>query len=102
MNRMPACTKPVYYKKRKKALVEKRALVILFILSVSIPFFLSAALGLGPLKRFTFSREDALREWKEKIFQGRLLYAVNPDKDKGYVLAKSDKASSGLFYTIKY
>lgn len=94
--------KSAYYKKIKIALVKKKVLVILFILSAGISFFLSAAFGLGPLKWFTFNREDALREWKEKIFQGRVLYTVNPDKDNGYVLAKSDKASSGLFYTIKY
>lgn len=54
------------------------------------------------LKRFPFNKEDALKEWKEKVFRGRVFYEVNPAMPQGYLLAKSDKASSGLFYKIKF
>lgn len=59
-------------------------------------------LGLTELKRFSFNRENALKEWKEKIFHGRVLYAVTPRDPAGYLTGKSQKTSSGLFYLIKF
>lgn len=56
----------------------------------------------GELKWFPFNREDALKEWKEKIFRGRVIYEVNPETPHGYLFAKSQKASSGLFYKIRF
>ena len=61
-----------------------------------------AVLGLKELKWFSFNREDALKEWKEKIFQGRVLYTVKPRDPTGYLIGKSRKASSGLYYLIKF
>ena len=61
-----------------------------------------AVLGLTELKWFSFNREDALKEWKEKIFQGRVLYTVKPRDPTGYLIGKSRKASSGLYYLIKF
>ena len=61
-----------------------------------------AVLGLTELKRFSFNRENALKEWKEKIFHGRVLYAVTPRDPAGYLTGKSQKTSSGLFYLIKF
>lgn len=61
-----------------------------------------AVLGLTELKWFSFNREDALKEWKEKIFTGRVLYTVKPRDPSGYLTGKSRKASSGLFYPIKF
>ncbi len=61
-----------------------------------------AVLGLTELKRFSFNRENALKEWKEKIFHGRVLYTVTPRDPAGYLTGKSRKASSGLFYLIKF
>lgn len=56
----------------------------------------------GELKWFPFNREDALKEWKEKVFRGRVFYEVSPGAPQGYLFAKSDKASSGLFYKISF
>ena len=61
-----------------------------------------AVLGLTELKRFSFNRENALKEWKEKIFHGRVLYTVTPRDPAGYLTGKSQKTSSGLFYLIKF
>jgi len=70
---------------------------------VAMAFVLAGALyGSSYLKRFVFDRPDALSEWKEKIFQGRVLYEVRPDPEKGYLLARSNQASSGLFYKISF
>lgn len=54
------------------------------------------------LKWFPFNKKDALDEWQEKIFKGKVLYVVKPQIDKGYLLAESNKAASGLFYRITY
>lgn len=64
---------------------------------------LGGGVCLGPeLKRFSFDREDALREWKEKIFHGRVIYEVKPHAPGGYLFARSDKASSGLYHQISF
>lgn len=81
----------------------QKILVAFLAFAVSISILgQEAALGAGVLKWFPFDREDALREWKEKIFHGRVLYEVKPETPKGHLFAKSDKASSGLYYQISF
>lgn len=64
--------------------------------------------GAGELKYFFFDKNDALQEWKEKIFHGRVLYEIKTDGKppeggrQGYLSAKSDKTSSGLFYRVSF
>ena len=53
-------------------------------------------------KRFLFNDKDALEEWKEKIFHNKVMYSVEPVKEDGYLVAKSDQACSGLIYKIKF
>jgi len=53
------------------------------------------------VKWFTFSEENALKEWEEKVFKGRVVYMIEKDKDVSYVHAKSDKTASALYYKIK-
>lgn len=54
------------------------------------------------IKRFGFDKEDALSEWKEKIFHKRVLYTIEDDGESKFLVAKSDRASSGLFYPIRF
>ncbi|MCM8771011.1 MAG: DUF3047 domain-containing protein [Candidatus Omnitrophica bacterium] len=58
-------------------------------------------IGILP-KIFDFKQKDALSEWEEKIFKGRVLYEVRPEKTKGYLFAQSKEACSGIFYKIKF
>jgi hypothetical protein len=51
-------------------------------------------------KWFRFNKENSIQEWQEKIFQNKVLYTIGSDKTDGYLLAKSDKACSGLFYKM--
>lgn len=83
--------------------IAKRISAVLLVCCVylSIPER-GASAQTSELKRFPFNKEDALKEWKEKIFRGRVLYEVNPAMPQGYLLAKSDKASSGLYYKISF
>ena len=60
------------------------------------------AYGTAELKYFPFNKKDTLKEWKEKIFHGRVLYEVKIDNNQGYLFAESNKASSGLFYAISF
>lgn len=58
--------------------------------------------GIQFIKWFPFNREDALDEWQEKIFKGRVLYTVKASEEDGFLLAESDKSASGLFYKITF
>lgn len=76
-----------------------RVIAILFIFSI---IFICASYAFELPKWFPFNKENALREWQEKIFKGKVFYSVNPDVDGGYLSAQSNKACSGIFYRIKF
>ena len=80
----------------------RKVYIVFFTVGISLTLVWSTSYSVGQLKQFPFDRQNALKEWKEKIFQGRVLYEVKAEGTKGYVFAKSDKASSGLFYPISY
>lgn len=58
-------------------------------------------LDIDVVKHFSFSKSDDLSGWKEKRFKGRVDYTINLENNDGFVVAKSDKAASALFYKIK-
>jgi len=52
---------------------------------------------------FPFNSKNALEDWQEKIFQGKVLYTIEEHKEEdGHLLARSDSASSGLIYKMKF
>jgi hypothetical protein len=53
-------------------------------------------------REFPFKEEDALSEWQEKIFRGRVLYSIKVDKSDTYLRAYSENSASGIFYEIKF
>jgi hypothetical protein len=53
------------------------------------------------IKDFPFSGENALKEWEEKIFKGKVVYRVEKGQTLSYVRATSDKAASALYYRLK-
>jgi len=53
------------------------------------------------VKDFPFSEENALKEWEEKIFKGRVVYRVEKGQTLSYVRATSDKTASALYYKFK-
>lgn len=75
-------------------------LLLLFIgiviLASSVVFAKSAP------KQFLFKKKEALREWEEKIFRGRVLYSIKVNKTDGYLVAHSENAASGIFYKLKF
>lgn len=61
-------------------------------------FVYSLALGLSFPKLFSFDKKDSLKEWKEKVFKGKVLYQVKVEKGNGYLDAYSRESASGMFY----
>jgi hypothetical protein len=53
-------------------------------------------------QKFPFNEENALEEWQEKIFRGRVFYSIKVNKRDGYLSAYSDDSASGIFYDIKF
>ena len=53
------------------------------------------------VKDFPFNEENALKEWEEKIFRGKVVYRIEQGKDLSYVRATSDKTASALYYKLK-
>lgn len=51
---------------------------------------------------FDFNEKGALKNWKEKLFQGRVVYQLEFDGPNGFVHSKSKKSASAFFYRIKY
>jgi len=60
-----------------------------------------AAYKMFLVKYFPFSEENALKEWEEKVFKGKVVYRIEQDKTISYVRAQSSSASSALYYKIK-
>ncbi len=92
--------------KNKKDIIKMKKLsaVVLFIVIVVVILFAIQGHALELPRWFPFSTQRALGEWKEKIFKGKVLYEVKVIKQEkgGYLLARSDKTASGLFYTIRF
>jgi hypothetical protein len=70
-------------------------------------YFLAVKYGKRPaapveiVKRFPFSEENALKEWEEKIFKGKVLYRISAQDHESFVLATSEGTASALYYKIK-
>jgi len=56
----------------------------------------------GAVKWFKFDEENALKEWTEKIFRGRVFYSLEHAKEDGFVHALSQDAASGLYYKMRF
>jgi len=53
-------------------------------------------------KKFPFKDKDALKEWEEKIFKGRVVYSVKGKRNDGYLSAYSKNTASGIIYKIRF
>lgn len=57
-------------------------------------------------KEFSFNEAGSLKEWKEKVFRGKVLYVIEaegPELDgEKILLAQSNRTCSGLFYEVKF
>lgn len=62
----------------------------------------AATLAAGLTRWFDFKGKNALNDWEEKIFKGRVLYAVKVSRKHGYLSAYSNNAASGIFYRLSF
>jgi hypothetical protein len=53
-------------------------------------------------RKVPFKEKNALSEWQEKIFRGRVLYSIKADRKDTYLRASSENSASGIFYEIKF
>ncbi len=53
-------------------------------------------------RKFPFKEGDALKEWEEKIFRGKVLYSVKVDKNDSFLSAYSKDSASSIFFYIKF
>jgi hypothetical protein len=51
---------------------------------------------------FNFNEKNALGDWDEKIFKGRVHYWVDLKNEDGFVHSKSKKTASAIFKRLKY
>lgn len=56
---------------------------------------------LAVIRSFSFSDKDSLKEWNEKVLNGRVKYTVESAEGESYVHAVSDNACSAMYYQIK-
>jgi hypothetical protein len=76
----------------------KISLLAFLLLSAGVACFSSARLP----KIFSFKEKDALDEWQEKIFRGRVFYSIKVKKHDTFLTAYSENSASGIFYEIKF
>ncbi len=74
-------------------------LLVIVFLTILLSYY---AFAYNLPKWFPFNNKNALKEWQEKIFKGKVLYVVEPLQEGGFLLAQSQKTCSGLIYHIKF
>lgn len=75
---------------------------VLLILSAILIFGCAFVFAGRLAEWFPFRRKDALDEWEEKIFKGRVLYTVKVGRRDGYLRAYSKGTSSGIVYKLQF
>ena len=99
------------YQHSKKLLMSWLFFAVLGLILFLIVFFVrqrimlpkrlpAAALKCEIVKAFSFSEEDALKEWEEKVFKNRVDYKIEKDNGQSYVRALSNNAASALYYKV--
>lgn len=82
-----------------------KKIIILLAAALVLSFLLIKYVGLlrkvDIVKYFPFSKENSLKEWKEKVFKGHVIYEIEARGDESFVLATSNNTASALFYKIK-
>lgn len=65
-----------------------------------ISFFLPQR-KVTPIKSFSFSNEDSLKEWDKKILNKKVSYKIESFGGESYVRAVSNRSCSALYHKIK-
>lgn len=97
-------------KKFRRFLIAVVGMVILAYLLITpfsrvVKFVRDKAIGekiFSGIAWFKFNEKNALKEWQEKIFKGKVLYSVITDRTDGYLDAYSNNSASGILYWLKF
>lgn len=82
-------------------MAKKSAFLALLTVSLSL-FLYSSVSAAWPAKWFSFDKQDALNEWQEKIFKGKVFYSVKVERSGGYLTAYSRNSASGILYEVSF
>jgi len=78
----------------------------IFLIALVFALFIMAAIdrdsGRDQKELFSFSEQDALDKWKEKIFKGKVDYTIDIKDSEGFVHGISQQAASGYYYRLRY
>ncbi|NCB07811.1 MAG: DUF3047 domain-containing protein [Bacteroidia bacterium] len=93
---------PFYHQIKAEGGMLLKRITVKFFLIFSILLSTVDAYAVRLPKIFSFKEKNALSEWQEKVFRGRVLYSVKADRGAQYLRAYSDDSASGIFYEIKF
>lgn len=80
-----------------------RKIAFLSIVSFSLAILFSSPLyAAWPAQWFSFDKKDALKDWQEKVFKGKVFYSVKTEKSGGYLSAYSSNSASGILYEVSF
>lgn len=80
-------------------------LILCSVLLLVWGIFIAGGLRIGfrplPVKHFSFSGEDGLEGWEEKVLRGRVKYTIEDFNGESCVFARSEKTASALYYKAR-
>jgi hypothetical protein len=96
---------------RKNIAINRAVIALLVLLFLIVMFFLyniffgkftktTGNLKCEIVKKFSFSDENSLKEWEEKVFKNKVSYRIEKADGLSYVRALSDNAASALYYKV--
>ncbi|MBL7069070.1 MAG: DUF3047 domain-containing protein [Candidatus Omnitrophica bacterium] len=86
--------------RKNRIFLSSIVLFMMIALAVAVIRYVKAPLPIEVIKHFPFSKENSLKEWKEKIFKGRVEYNIKKQDHESFVFATSRGTASALFYKI--
>lgn len=73
-----------------------------FFLFFSTAALVIAAVRIGPFKQFSFSNENELQTWEEKILSGRVSYWIDTSQVQAFLHARSHTACSAIYHKARF
>jgi len=70
-------------------------------LLIRVIYFYLPARRVAVVKSFSFSSEDALEEWDDKVLHRKVAYRIVSQNGESYVHAISNRSCSALYYKLK-
>lgn len=85
----------------KPAMIYKKILLPFFLIFL-LATLVIAAIRITPFQQFSFSNEDELKAWEEKILKGRVFYGIEEVEGQAFLHAKSQSACSAIYKRVQF